>query len=116
MVVYPMKIVCKIDDFIEESNNDKFKLNIFRIVQEQLNNIIKHAKATEVNISLTQNKKSIVFSISDNGVGFDTIKRNGIGLDNIKSRALNFNGKADFVSQIGGGCVLLITFPLINNL
>src|SRR5665647_2123704 len=51
-----------------------------QIVQEQMNNILKHAKATEVTMSLSQNKKIIILSISDNGVGFDTGKKQkGIG-------------------------------------
>lgn len=95
-------------------------MNIFRIVQEQLNNIIKHAQATVVVISLSQNKKSILFSVSDNGVGFDTTRqRKGIGLDNINSRALNFKGSAEFISQTGQGCLLKVAFPaayvLSNN-
>ena len=113
MEVNPLKIYCKVEPFIEDSMNDKFQLNVFRIVQEQLNNILKHAGATEVAINLLQNKESIVLSISDNGVGFDTgKKRTGIGVDNIKARATSYNGTADFVSQSGQGCVLSITFPI----
>ncbi len=112
-----VKISCALDSFIENSVNDKFKLNVFRIVQEQLNNILKHAKATEVTISLSQNKKSIILSISDNGVGFDTVKKQkGIGVANIKSRSASYNGTADFVSQPGQGCVLTVTFPVTNVL
>ena len=92
---------------------DKFKLNALRIVQEQLNNILKHAKATRVAINLLQNKKSILLTISDDGIGFDTTKkRKGSGLGNIKSRAASYNGTADFVSRTGKGCVLTVMFPL----
>ena len=112
-----VKISCTLDSFIENSVNDKFKLNVFRIVQEHLNNILKHAKATQVAISLSQNKKSIVLFISDNGVGFDTgKKRKGIGIDNIKSRSGSYNGTADFVSQPRRGCVLTVTFPVTDAL
>ena len=117
MQINPVKISCAFESFIEDSVNDKFKLNIFRIVQEELNNILKHAKATEITISLSQTKKSIILSITDNGVGFDTSKiRKGIGLANIRSRAASYNGIADFVSQPGQGCVLTVTFPLIDGL
>ena len=92
MEATPVKIIFSLSSFIESSVNDKFKLNVFRIVQEQLNNILKHAKATKVSISLLQNKKTIILSISDNGVGFDTDKKRiGIGIDNIKSRAASYN-------------------------
>jgi PAS domain S-box-containing protein len=115
--VTPVKISCSMESFIEQSMSNKFKLNVFRIVQEHLNNILKHARATEVNIHLLQNKKSITLAISDNGIGFNTcLERKEIGLTNIKSRAASFNGTADFASQSGEGCVLIVTFPLAGGL
>lgn len=117
MEVNPVKISCALESFKEDSVNDKFKLNVFRIVQEQLNNILKHANATKVTISLLQNKKNIMLTISDNGVGFDTAKKQkGIGIANIKSRAVSYNGMADFVSQPGQGCVLRVIFPVAGGL
>jgi len=117
MEVYPVKLSCVLESFIEQSVNDKFKLNVFRIVQEQLNNILKHAKATAATINLSQNKKSITLTISDNGVGFDTgKKRKGIGVDNIKSRAAAYNGNAEFISRPGQGCVLNVTFAVTDAL
>lgn len=113
MEVNPMKISCSLDSFVEQSVNEKFKLNVYRIVQEQLNNILKHATATEVVINLLQDKTSIRLSIADNGVGFDTTKKHdGIGIANINSRADSYNGIVDIVSQPGHGCVLTIVFPL----
>ena len=117
MEVSPVKITCSLKSFSENSVNDKFKLNVYRIVQEQLNNILKHAKASEVKISLLQNPKSIMLSISDNGRGFDTVKKKeGIGVTNIKSRAASFNGTADFISQPGQGCELQVKFPVSDAL
>lgn len=117
MEINPIIISCALQSFIEKSVNDKFKLNVFRIVQEQLYNILKHAKATEVIVSLLQNKKSITLSISDNGVGFDTDKKQkGIGVVNIKSRVASYNGTVEFVSQPGQGCVLIATFPVTSSL
>ncbi|MEP7372501.1 MAG: PAS domain-containing protein [Chitinophagaceae bacterium] len=117
MQVNELKIFRALESFSEDSVGNKFKLNVFRIVQEQLNNIIKHAKATEVRISLVQTKNYIALSISDNGVGFDTTKKSkGIGLASIKSRALSYNGIADFVSRPGQGCVLTATFPVADAL
>lgn len=117
MEVNPVKISCMLDSFAEHSVSHKFKLNIFRIVQEQLNNILKHAKASLVVISLSQDKKSVILCISDNGVGFDTSKKQeGIGLTNIKNRATSFNGTAEFVSKSAEGCVLTVLFPLTDPL
>ncbi len=113
MEVNSMKISCSLDSFVEQSVNEKFKLNVYRIVQEQLNNILKHATATKVAINLLQDKTSIRLSITDDGVGFDTgKKREGIGIANIKSRADSYNATIDFASQSGLGCVLTIIFPL----
>ena len=111
MEVNPVKVSFSVKSFKDESVDEKFKLNIFRIVQEQLNNILKHAHATEVDIRLTQNKKSIILSISDNVIVFDTtIKQKGIGIAIIKSRAATYKGTANFISYPGGGCVLCVTF------
>lgn len=116
MELTPVKILYTAKGFIESSVNDKFKLNILRIVQEHLNNILKHAKATKVLIRLSQNKKAIMLSLTDNGIGFDTRKKaKGIGIANIKSRAASYKGTADFVSQTGQGCVLTVNFPMSST-
>ena len=116
MEMNKLKISFSAKQFLEDSVDDKFKLNIFRIVQEQLNNILKHAYAGEINIVLSQNQYALSLIISDNGVGFDTQKKyKGIGLANIRSRALTYNGTADFISQPGQGCVLAVKFSLAGN-
>jgi PAS domain S-box-containing protein len=104
MEVNPMKISCTMGVGIQTEVNAKFNLAIFRIVQEQLNNIIKHAKASTVNISLSQTKANIVLSVTDNGLGFNVKKKvSGIGMQNIKSRAQAFNGTTSFASFPGMG-------------
>ena len=113
MEINPMKISCSTENFVEASVTDRFKLNVFRIVQEQLNNIQKHAFARKVVIALLQDKTSIYLSIADDGVGFDTAKkRDGIGIANINSRVGSYNGTIDLTSQPGQGCILTIVFPL----
>ncbi|MBK7558881.1 MAG: PAS domain-containing protein [Chitinophagaceae bacterium] len=108
-----VKISSSLESFNEDSVTDKFKHNVFRIIQEQLNNILKHAKAEKIIISLVQNKRSIKLRISDNGIGYDTRKKQkGIGIENIKDRASRYKGNAVFVSQPGRGCVLTVLFPV----
>jgi DNA-binding response OmpR family regulator len=115
MKINPVKIFLELAGFMEHAASNKFKLNVFRIIQEQLNNILTHAKATEVTISLLQIKKTILLSISDNGGGFDTSqKQKGIRIANIKSGAASYNGAADFSSQPGRGCILTVTFPITD--
>lgn len=99
--------------FSEEDVPFKLKLNLYRIVQEQLNNIIKYAHASHVLVQLTQNENSIQLTISDDGVGFDTSKRSkGVGLTNIETRAFLHDGSMKIISAPGQGCTLEISIPL----
>jgi signal transduction histidine kinase len=92
------------------------KLSMFRIVQEQLNNIVKHAGAKNIWISIRGKREEFVLEIRDDGKGFNSSNtKKGIGILNIKNRAELFNGKAEIVSQPGNGCVLTISFPLPAN-
>jgi signal transduction histidine kinase len=112
METCPLQIHCLLDYSLEDSINDKFKLNTFRILQEQLNNIIKHAKASNVHITLSKTDTGIMLSIADDGVGFDTTQKSkGIGIKNIISRSELYKGNANFISEPGKGCMLAITFP-----
>jgi PAS domain S-box-containing protein len=103
------------DSFPEARFEKEQKLTIYRIVQEQLNNIIKHAKAKKVIISLCLDEKAegLELSIRDDGEGFDQAeKRNGVGLRNITSRAGLFGGVVNIFSNPGEGCELKVIFPV----
>lgn len=103
------------DGFDEQVLQKDQKLTIYRIAQEQFNNIIKHAGATDVIISLflTNDRKSAELMIRDNGRGFDISKnQNGVGLRNIISRAELFNARVTIQSSPGKGCELKISFPV----
>jgi signal transduction histidine kinase len=97
----------------EPQLDDKLKMTLFRIVQEQLNNTIKHANATEVQIAIVQKNQQLLVSISDDGNGFDTTqKRKGIGITNIISRAALFNGRVNIESSPGKGCRIQVSFTI----
>lgn len=101
----------------EQLLDDKLKMTIFRIAQEQLNNVLKHAKARSVSVSVIQEGEIITLSVSDDGKGFSMQeKRNGIGLLNIINRADLFNGRVKIDSAPGTGCRMTITFKPVNNL
>jgi signal transduction histidine kinase len=111
MLINPVKILFTANDFIDSAWNDKFQLNIFRIIQEQLNNILKHAHAKKIYISIRECENDILVEISDDGIGFVTTKRTtGVGLTNIKSRSELFNGTLVLTSEPGKGTSLSITF------
>jgi PAS domain S-box-containing protein len=101
------------DSFDEEALSEGHKLALYRIVQEQLNNIVKHARATEVQIELYTSEGTAVLRIRDNGRGFDTaVRPKGIGLSNIASRASFYNGAMEVLSAPGQGCELRVTLAL----
>ncbi len=103
---------------LEKIISDKQKLMLFRIIQEQVNNVLKHAEASELSIEIKIHEKSITLSITDNGKGFrlENVKfKKGVGLSNIESRAHLFNGKVTISSSPGNGCKLFIQVPIQNN-
>jgi PAS domain S-box-containing protein len=113
--VNALEISFKLDQSLEDQMSDKFKLNTFRICQEQLNNILKHSKASKADIAFSTTRTELKFYITDNGIGFDSKqKANGIGMSNILSRAKLYKGSAEFTSEPGEGCKLALRFPLLS--
>jgi PAS domain S-box-containing protein len=97
----------------EQQLDNKLKMTIFRIVQEQLNNTIKHAAASQVFVSIMQKDRQLQVTIADDGKGFDTNKkRTGIGITNIISRTELFNGRVKIDSAPGRGCRMQVTFTI----
>ncbi len=93
----------------------KLQLAIYRIVQEQFSNILKHAQAKSIYLSVVNQNNVVQLSIKDDGKGFDTrIKSKGVGLMNIQARASLFESKVAIRSAVGKGCELKINF-LQNN-
>jgi PAS domain S-box-containing protein len=89
------------------------RLTIYRIIQEQLNNIIKYAKASHVKVHILMERQQLFVLIKDNGVGFDPdARKKGIGLNNIKNRTELFKGKMEIESEKGKGCKMEVCFPL----
>ena len=93
---------------------DDLKLNIYRIFQEQLNNIFKHSGASEVYIDLESNLKKVYLRVKDNGRGFEpSIIKQGIGLNNIRRRVKVFNGEILIKSTPNKGCDTIIEIPIL---
>ncbi len=91
------------------------EVNLFRMIQEILTNAIKHAEATEITISLTQDEDSINIIIEDNGKGFNPksiTKKEGMGLSNITKKVEQLNGTFNIDSFEGKGTTILIDIPL----
>jgi two-component system sensor histidine kinase UhpB len=97
--------------FDEEKLNDDQKLLVYRIVQEQLNNIIKYANADLIEIDLSSNNNCVYINITDDGNGFDqTNIKTGLGFRNMQSRLAVYNGELQLESSPGNGCRLAASF------
>jgi PAS domain S-box-containing protein len=94
------------------------QLTLYRIIQEQINNIVKHAAACRVLISLKSVEGRIALCIQDDGKGFEvSSKPSGIGLSNIKSRIEVLQGTMEIHSAPGEGCTLQVFFhPGVGHL
>jgi two-component system, NarL family, sensor kinase len=112
-------------DFVEEGTFESMEKNrqlmIFRIVQELLNNAVKHAQATHITVKLTIGDPLFV-EVEDNGVGFDAdaIKRDlqggkGLGLFNIENRARLLGGKIEYLKPVKHGSKTVLTIPLVDE-
>jgi signal transduction histidine kinase len=89
------------------------KITLYRILQEQIKNIIKHSKARRIKVLLKTEDKNIQLCIEDDGIGFDTSqKRNGIGLTNIYDRIRLYHGSVNLITAAGEGCLLTIKIPI----
>jgi two-component system NarL family sensor kinase len=94
------------------------EVNLYRMVQELLTNIMKHAQAHEVTIQLIKSNENINLTVEDDGRGFDPIearRKKGIGLSNIELRVKKLSGKWNIDSGKGRGTTVIIDIPVKNN-
>ncbi|BDQ11458.1 ATP-binding protein [Sediminibacterium sp. TEGAF015] len=126
-----------VQEFIGQINQRNLKINLstegilhalpshvegvlYRVIQESVNNVIKHAMATHLDISINQSEDGIDVMIEDNGKGFENglIHKEGIGLSNIKSRIHYLGGTVEWNTSLGNGTLVAIYIPLtkkVNN-
>ena len=113
-MTYPSIRVEKQTEIRETQVPDHLKAVIYRILQESMNNIAKHSKATLVSLSLKRKDDRIELAIEDNGIGFDleTIKK-GLGLGSMRERAEFSGGLFDIESVGGKGTIIRASWPLL---
>jgi PAS domain S-box-containing protein len=108
-----VNIIYTIDGFINTIESQELHLAIYRIVQEQLNNILKYAEANFASIEIALKDNTLLLTIIDDGKGFDMRQKNeGIGIANMRSRAENLNGSFLIQSAPGQGCLVKVRIPL----
>ncbi|ALM49752.1 hypothetical protein AMR72_13075 [Flavobacterium psychrophilum] len=95
-----------------ESTSNVCKVNVYRIIQEALQNINKYSQAAYAKVSICREDENVKISIVDNGVGFDPeMAKGGIGIKNLRKRAEALNGTLQITSAPGDGTVVDVTFP-----
>jgi two-component system NarL family sensor kinase len=125
-------LVSAVRDFVNKIHSDRLKISVetkginerleisvetvlYRVIQESVNNVIKHANATNLDILLLCDDQEITVTIEDNGKGFDTADQGrfkGIGLKNITSRVEYLKGSVEISSSPGKGTLVAIYVPL----
>jgi len=109
---YKTNLIIEFDELKFKLSED-LQLNLYRIAQEQLRNIIRHSKANTIQIKIYAENELLKMEITDNGIGFDESKnKKGIGLANIKRRIELFNGEMQINSTLNEGCNLITIIPI----
>lgn len=101
---------------LKERLSPNIEINLYRVVQELINNIIKHAEATEVEVQLYKSKNQLIITVEDNGIGFNMnnlVKNKGIGISNIKSRLQTIHGEITYEKSYHSGTLVIIKVPIV---
>jgi signal transduction histidine kinase len=110
----------KLNTTIEFNNDAKYyplsreiQLNLYRILQEQLRNILKHAKASNIFIGVNLDDRQLNMIVKDDGVGFDmSEKKGGIGFANMQRRVQLYKGRISIHSAVNSGCEVQVQIPV----
>lgn len=112
---FSVNFICHPKEKLDQLNDD-IKIEVYRITQELISNIVKHARPDQVEVQLVMNDDYVNLLIEDDGAGFDTNKGNkGIGLQSIRSRVTKLNGKIDIDSSLGRGTIVNIDIPVVKE-
>lgn len=110
----PGKLEMELDLFgLDERLEQNLEIALYRMVQEAVSNILKHAEARHVSVQVTRSGKSVNVMVEDDGRGFDPSKAaEGMGTGNIRERAREFNGSVAIDARPGRGTIVSIDIPL----
>ncbi|MDD2674511.1 tetratricopeptide repeat protein [Flavobacterium petrolei] len=111
---FESKLILSIDPAIKwDLMSNSTKINLYRIIQECLQNINKYANADTITIKFKKAENNLVLEIIDDGIGFNVNRsKKGIGLQNIRSRAHECNGTVEINSKMGEGTVIAVKIAL----
>lgn len=101
------------ENVVWDKVSNAIKINLYRILQEGLQNINKYANAKNILVEIKGNEENVYLKIQDDGIGFDVNKKSkGIGMQNMISRTHDCKGIIDIASKKGNGTKILITIPI----
>lgn len=107
-------VIIKYENNVTFNENDKNRhLHVFRIIQELMNNSLRHGKATEVSLSFNESNDKVICKYTDNGKGFDANRlkeSKGLGMKNIESRVIFLEGDIKIDSVVGKGIDVVFNF------
>lgn len=117
-----LEIVFLVTGFKDKKIDSQTQIVLYRILQEALNNVVKHAGASQASVNLTYSHPEVMLIIRDNGIGFEPLETNpdldagkgGIGLVSMKERVAAVGGKIDIRSVPGKGTVIRVTAPAVR--
>ncbi|WP_281323132.1 sensor histidine kinase [Flavobacterium aestivum] len=111
---YQSEFTFQIDTTIKwDLIDNAVKINLYRILQESLQNCNKYANATAINVDIIEENNDLIVKIIDDGIGFNVTKaKKGIGLQNIKSRTKECNGTLELKSKKGEGTSITVIVPI----
>ena len=108
-------ILFHFDDRVNNLLCQDTQINLYRILQEQVKNILKYAAANSITVEVKLTGRSVTMITSDNGTGFDLKKtKKGIGLSNMKRRVESLAGKLLITTSPGNGCTICIEVPFTD--
>ena len=111
-----LEILCETQN-IQRYDQD-FEIKLHNIIQELINNTLKHSEATTASILLVENDEKLLLSIKDNGKGFDKLqvpKKDGLGINQIDARIHMMKGKFDIKSENNKGTLVTIELPVFKK-
>lgn len=111
---FEAELSSSLDESIQwDKVSNALKINLYRILQESLQNINKYANAKHISVEFKKDNEQIVFKITDDGIGFDVnTKKRGIGLQNMQSRVNECEGTFDIKSKKGKGTTTVVAVPI----
>ena len=114
---FQSNLITIIDPTIKwELLSNAVKINLYRIIQESLQNSNKYAHANTIRVEFKKEQTELFLIISDDGLGFNVNRaKKGIGLQNIKSRTKDCDGTIDIKSKKGDGTIITISIPLVQT-